>query len=239
MGLLSLSGTGIATCDPDIARISVAITTSAKSSRDTRKAYNVLANKLVEKGQSKFNIQLKDIEHNAPQIYPEYDRTKKRQDETSQSRIIGYHSRGQVSFKLRNLDDVDNFVDVCSDLGNEVAIGSVSFDVDDKTALYNSARVAAVKDVRQKAELYCREADVTLGSLETLSEDSYGGGVRVVAKAALRMEGMACDDDGTHVQAAETSITLNVQVEWNILPRPTEHHDEQQFESQRLVVKEK
>tara|TARA_Y100000034_G_scaffold135112_1_gene205729 strand:+ start:4009 stop:4263 length:255 start_codon:yes stop_codon:yes gene_type:complete len=77
-----------------------------------------------------------------------------------------------------------------------------------------------VADVRAKAELYCAEAGVTLGDLETLSENSYGGGRQVRAAAMapkMAMEAFGgADDDGTNVEAGETSVTMNIQVEWGI-----------------------
>tara|TARA_Y100000034_G_scaffold135112_1_gene205728 strand:+ start:3635 stop:4021 length:387 start_codon:yes stop_codon:yes gene_type:complete len=102
-----------------------------KSSREARKAYNVLANKVItgSKGEP-FNIEDKDVSHSAPQVWPEYKPHKKARNENE---IAGYRCQGQVTVKLRNLDDVDAFIDACSELGDDVAVGGVCFDVEDKT----------------------------------------------------------------------------------------------------------
>lgn len=104
----------------------------------------------------------------------------------SAPRVVGYVASNDLSVTVRDLDLLGALLDaVVSDGAN--AMNGLSFDVADREALEDAARVAAVEDARRKAGMIAEAAESALGSVISLSEGSFGGGPPIMMQTAEAM----------------------------------------------------
>ena len=72
---------------------------------------------------------------------------------------------------MRNLPDLGGVLDACIAAGSN-QISDIRFGIDDSTEVLNEARRLAVADGRARAVLYANAADVRVGRVITISEQS-------------------------------------------------------------------
>jgi uncharacterized protein YggE len=128
--------------------------------------------------------------------------------------IVGYDAWNSVTIRVR---DITRVGDLLSALAHGGATSlSQAWDINDKQSLEDQARVIAIKDAKRKANLYAKEAEITLGSLEELTESQrwsgYGAG-RGLQKQAVTMSAVMED---VPMESGEQAITINVSVAYNI-----------------------
>lgn len=134
--------------------------------------------------------------------------------------IVGYTITQVVSVKVR---DFSKTGDVLSGVVNNGAnqVSSLTFTVDDPTAIQNQAREEAIKEAREKAEAIAKAGGFKLGALQSIDESgtSYpyyydkamgmGGDVR----SSVAMEAMApapTVEPGS--QDVKVTVTLRYQI---------------------------
>jgi hypothetical protein len=81
----------------------------------------------------------------------------------------------------------------------------VGFDISEKEALLDRARIAAIQDARRKAEIYAEAAGVHLGRVISISEATQG----VVYQ---RVEMTMARDAGPPVAEGEQTLSATVQM---------------------------
>ncbi|HXU99603.1 MAG TPA: SIMPL domain-containing protein [Caulobacteraceae bacterium] len=89
-------------------------------------------------------------------------------------RLTGYQASNQVDVQVHDLTNLGRVVDAVVAAGAD-SIGQLSFGLANPGAAEDSARVAAVKALEDKAALYARATGYRIGRLVNLSE---GGGYR-------------------------------------------------------------
>ena len=87
-------------------------------------------------------------------------------------RLTGYQAANQISVTVHDLSRLGAAVDATVNAGAN-QVNGISFGLDDPTAAENAARLAAVKALQAKAELYARATGYRVSRLVSLSE---GGG---------------------------------------------------------------
>jgi uncharacterized protein YggE len=89
-----------------------------------------------------------------------------------QARIVGYDARNSVQVRVRRLGEMGKIIDTLIAAGaNEV--NGPSFTMDEPRAALDEARVEAMANARQRAELYARAAGMRVVRILSISE---GGG---------------------------------------------------------------
>ncbi|MBD8064062.1 SIMPL domain-containing protein [Devosia sp. PTR5] len=208
---ITVQGEGEVTATPDTAIINSGVTTQADTARDAldanSKAMDELLAALKEAGIEKRDIQTSNFSVNPNYVYSD------NRDENGYSlppRINGYQVSNTVTVRVRNLDDLGAILDKSVTVGANT-INGISFSVADPSELLNDARREAVKDAREKAELYAEAAGVTLGDLESISESQNSSGAPpypMYARAEAAAE--------VPVAAGEMSFSVTVNVEWDL-----------------------
>jgi hypothetical protein len=160
--VFSVSGEGKAVVKPDIALVSVGIEASGATVKQIQNQINQTINQ-VTAALKKLGIEEKDIKTTNYSINPTYDWTSGRQ------RITGYHASTNLSIKVRDIDKTNEVIDISTANGAN-QVGTIAFDVDDKTKAEEEARKQAVEEAKKKAAEAARIAGFKLGRIINYQE---------------------------------------------------------------------
>lgn len=203
----AVSGEGKVTMVPDIAVVDVGVTSSGATVAKVQQELNTKIN-AVSAAIKKLGVDQKDIKTSYYNIQPTYDYTG------SSQRVTGYQANSNLTIKVKKIDNVNSVIDAATAQGAN-QVGSVSFDVDDKTKAENQAREQAVAEAKSKAKAAARAAGFTLGRVINYSE---GGGT---PPGPIMYEKMAVADAAegvpTQVEPGTAELTVSVTLSYEIL----------------------
>jgi uncharacterized protein YggE len=204
---IHVNGVGVAEASPDIAILSVGVETFSETVTAARdEAANALDAMLAALRAA--GVQDDDIETRFFNIQPEYTFQEIFEGglRRSERKLTGYRVTNTLSVTLRDLDNVGNVIDeVVTAGGDAVRINSISFTLEDGTAIEEQARVLALRDAVAKADLFADETGVERGKLLFISETS---GTRF--PTAVRLE--AASFDGAIARAPTPIIAGSLDV---------------------------
>ncbi len=202
-GKLYLNAVGEVSGTPDIAHISAGVISEAATAQaalaNNRKQMNGVFAALKAAG-----VKDKDVQTSGLNVNPVYAPYK--QGVRPEQRITGYRVSNQVSATVRDLDGLGGAIDALVSAGANT-IGGISFGLSDVASAQNKARKKAIAELLEKAELYATSANVHLGPILELREQSSGGPVPKLAYA--RME-MVADAAPTPIAAGQVSTRITV-----------------------------
>mgnify|MGYP003595020265 CR=1 FL=1 len=132
---------------------------------------------------------------------------------TQEARIIGYQANNMVNVRQRDLKGFGKVLDALVAAGANQVSGP-SFQMANPDAAQDEARIAAMKAVRARAELYARASGLRVVRILSISE---GGGYSppmpvMYAKAAM------ADAAPTPVAAGEVETSITVSVQFELAP---------------------
>jgi uncharacterized protein len=171
-------GEGNVTVPPDYAQIRGGVTTRAKTAKEASDANGKIMAAIVAALQNS-GIERKDIQTSAFSVQPVYAQPQV----NSESKLSGFSVSNQVDVKVRQIGTLGDIFDQLVTAG-ATNIGGVDFLLSDPSKALDQARTAALADARRKAELYAKAADLTLGSVVWITEDS--GSAPPMPMAAMR-----------------------------------------------------
>lgn len=163
--LISVSGEGVVTAVPDMASISVGVTTQAKDATSALAANNRAMAALFEVLDD-FDIAANDRQSSGFNVYPRYDRPA---DGRSASEITSYVVSNQLTIRLRDIDRLGDLLAAVVESGSN-QLGSLAFGNTDSDRLLDEARTRAVANARHKASLYAEAAGGKLGHVVSITE---------------------------------------------------------------------
>ena len=206
---ISVSGEGKASAAPDMATIRFSVETNGKTAKDALAAnatrMSAVIGTLNDRG-----IAEKDIQTSGLNLSIEYQRDANGRYQTQA--IAGYRVYNTVTVRLRNVSDVGETVDATISAGAN-RMDSLYFSFADDTGLRMEARIKAMADARARAELYAREAGVSVGQVLSISEPgSARPGPVMVQSRSFAAEA----DMSTPVAAGENSLTARVNVVYGV-----------------------
>ncbi|WP_282602716.1 SIMPL domain-containing protein [Paracoccus sp. PARArs4] len=198
---LSVAGSGQARVAPDMAVITLGVTTqgdsadAAMSENSTRQ--NAVIEALTGAGIADAQIQTSGLNLRPVMQY----------DEGQPPKVTGYEARNMVTIRATDLARLGQVLDAIVGAGaNE--INGIAFQRQDGDAGLDEARIAAVQDARRKAELLAEAAGAQLGPILSMRESSGGR----APQPMMRME--AAMADSVPVQAGEVELNAEVQIEY-------------------------
>ena len=192
---------------PDAVRLNANVSVVAGSNKEAL-AKTSTVSAAVRAALTKSGILKADIATQSITVYPEYNYT---QDKGSV--LVGY--RGSQSFvvTIKNAENAGAVVDaVVAAGGNELQIQGVTPFVLDASKATESARTAAVKNAKAKANSYAKLLDAKLGRVNYLVENSSPveySPVMAISKAA--------DSEATVVDLGEQDVTVSITIQWSLL----------------------
>jgi uncharacterized protein YggE len=206
---LSVNGEGRASAAPDMAVLGLGVSAKASTVKaansETQDAMSDLLDSLEDNG-----VEEKDIQTSQFSVYPEYDYRNNEQI------LTGYRVTHMLQVKVRDIDKAGEVIDDAVEAGGDLLqVQSISFTIDDTTALRSEARAEAVADAQTKAEELATLAGVSLGKptyiSESISTPYYPqpyydrGGVYAMEEAAV-----------TEISTGELEVVVSVYMTYTI-----------------------
>ncbi|MEW6716040.1 MAG: SIMPL domain-containing protein [Chloroflexota bacterium] len=196
---LSVTGVGKVSLSPDMASISIGVSTQNSSAKEALASNNQQTQKVIET-LVVFGIDSKDIRTTDFSIYPQ-------QEWGANGQLIGvfYHVNNTVLVTVRELEQLGRILDTVVQAGANNIYG-IQFDLTDKSAALAEARSLAVQDAQTEAEQLAEAAGITLGLVQSIS--TYAG-----EEAVPLYRGMVMVEAPAEVPISAGEMTISVQVD--------------------------
>jgi len=211
---ISVSGDGKVYAKPDMAEVNLSFSELAATSRE---ALDKVSQKITEaiKITKSNDIADSDISTTGLNVYTEYDYSN------STRRIIGQRASQSLSVKVRKIDDKATkpakLIDELSTINN-VQLGGISFDIEDKTKFYSQARELAFNKAKQKAAELAKLSDVKLSKPVSITDATYDifPSPYYSNTAQLKVAFASQSSDSSQIPSGEMSISVNLSILWGI-----------------------
>ena len=202
---LSVMGEGTAYSTPDMAKITVGVTTHS-SDANTAQNTNAATSDKVYKAIRALGISEKDIQTNNYNFYPTYQNENGRS-----SRINGYTVNNSITVTVRNIDLTGKVIDTALNAGaNEVS--SLDFSLSNQSLIRKEAMLSAINDARDKAEIIAKGLGKHIVGIKNVSESTGYIGSHRYNEAALFSAKMANAD--TNIEAGTLSLKATVNIDF-------------------------
>jgi uncharacterized protein YggE len=205
---VTVSGEGTVTAPPDVAMITLGVSTQAATVADARdqaaSALDAMIASIRNNGVDEDDIQTQNLS-----IFPEYSYPD------GNPVLRGYRVTNQVHVTVRDIDTTSQVVDDAVAAGGDATqIQGISFTIDDPASLRDQARELAVRDARARADVLASAAGVSLGDAIRISETtSPDGPIPVFARDEAAQSGA---DIATPIEPGQLDVTVLVTVTWAI-----------------------
>lgn len=209
-GTIAVSGQGSASARPDMAELSAAVVSTARTAAEAVTANSAAMEKAIAALKAA-GVDDKDVATSGFSVMPRFSSPAPNAPaQNEEPRIIGYEVRNALTVRVHDLGALGTVLDRLVAAGaNEV--GGLSLTISDPAKVADSARREAVADARRKAEIYASAAGVRLGRVLRVSERGAGGPEPV---AMMMRADMA--KASVPVAAGEQRIGASVDVVWEI-----------------------
>lgn len=165
--VITVTGKGEATAAPDMATITTGVSTQATAAADALAINNKAMAKLLAV-LKKQGIAKKDVQTANFSVSPIYKRDDKGR---TLPEVEAYRVVNQVRVIVRNLESLGKVLDGLVSAGSN-RISGIQFGVDDPSGILNQARSQAIRNAKERAEVYAQAAGVKVGAVIQISEQS-------------------------------------------------------------------
>lgn len=207
-GHLSVTGEGQAHATPDMATITLGVSTRAGTAAEAM-AQNAASQRAVIDKLKAGGIGDRDIQTSGLSLSPLLDQAPDR----SAPVVTGYSAQNMVSVRVRDLDRLGQMLDDLVAVGANEIYG-IAFGLQDPQAAEDEARRAAVAEARRRAGILAEAAGVGLGQVLHVTDAQASMGpqpqFRAMADAAM----------GAPVERGEMVVTQQVTLTFAIHPAP-------------------
>lgn len=163
---VTVAGEATVTVVPDMALISVGVTSPGRTAREASDA-NAKQMIAVLAAIKDAGIAERDAQTARLSLQPQYDT----QNRNAPPRLIGFQASNQVTVKVREIDKLAGALDRAIGAGaNEMS--GIQFVVSEQSKLLDKARGEAIADAARKAELYARAAGAKVGHVVSITEEA-------------------------------------------------------------------
>lgn len=212
---IRVSGEGEVALAPDIATISFGVVREAKTARAALTANNEAMAKVLD-AMSSEGIAKKDLQTSGFNISPRYYYPPQEKNQPHKSpEIIGYGVTNNLSIRIRDLDRVGSILDLVVTLGVNSG-GNIAFLNDNPEQALQQARKQAMANAINKAKTLATAANVSLGKILDISENSYSPRPIPMVRGKFAAEAMMADSASVPVASGENIYHVTVNVGWEI-----------------------
>jgi uncharacterized protein YggE len=204
---LTVTGEGRVDTAPDMATISLGVTTEGDTARAALDANNAQLDAVLDRLRAA-GIEDRDMQTTGLSLNPRYNYD---QSSGGGNQITGFTASNAVTVRVRALDALGGILDASVGDGANTLNG-LSFGLADPVPATDEARKRAVADARRKAELYAAAAGVSLGAVQSISEQmSFGGPMPMaMADAGFAKEASVPVATGEVGMAAQVTIVYAI-----------------------------
>lgn len=158
---ITVSGTGKVTVVPDVARVNLGVTLSKPTVKAARDGAATSMTAIIAALKA-LGIADADIQTSGLNLSPQYATG-------SSTKIVGYTISEQLQVTVRDLDKAGDVVDTATAKG-ATDVNGIWFEISDPARAQNDARAAAVTAARSSAQALAGAANVSLGSVISISD---------------------------------------------------------------------
>ncbi len=203
-----VSGEGQAAVAPDLAILSLSVMREAKTAREALDANNAAMSEVVA-AIKLFGVADRDLQTAGVQINPRYNYTNK-PDGSQDAELIAYQVINMLTVRIRDIVKTGEVLDKAVSLGVNQG-GSIAFANEDPSSVLDEARRKAVADAMAKARTLSEAADVSLGRVIEISDQTYAA-----RPMPMEAKSFAGAPDSVPVQAGENSYSVQVNMTFEI-----------------------
>jgi len=204
---LNVNGSGEVNITPDVANISFAVETNAKTAASAVKENAGKTNNVLEalKSQIGKDDKLSTTGYNLSPMYEYNDQTKK-------SEFAGYRATNSVLVKTHDLKNIGALIDSAAEAGSN-SIQGLTFDSTKRNEYMREALVLAVEDAKATAETVANAAGLKITTIYQISPSyNYPGPVY----SDFAESKIAAAPPPTPIEAGEISINASVNMVFGI-----------------------
>ncbi len=211
---ISVAGEGKVFAKPDVLQMRVGV---SKTERTTSLALEEVNEDVASIKEILLGAGLReeDIKTTNLSIHPEYEYTNSR-------RVLkGQRASQNLSFKVagvdRDMQRATQIIDEISEI-NEVVINSLTFDIEDKTEYFTSARELAYQKAQQKAQELARLGGLKLQKPVSISESSVDYGITLMRQNFAMEADMVAGRGagGTDLPSGQLEIEARISIVFGI-----------------------
>lgn len=207
MRTVSISGHGEVRVVPDLAVITVGVTTQGQSAREALDA-NTKSMKTLLDTLKKAGIEDRDMATSNFSVGPRLDYGS---NNGQPPKVVGYDVNNMVTITVRKIEDLGELLDVAVSTGSNT-INGISFSVSKPDDHVTEARKAAVADARKKADTYATAGGFKIGNILSINEGTtYQPPMPYMAKSA-RAEA----SDAVPIAQGEQALSVDVNITYEI-----------------------
>lgn len=206
--LITVSGEGSVSAVPDMATVSLGVTTTGETAKAALDANGSALHAVIERLKAA-GVAPADIQTSGLSLGPVFDYSGSTPGEAPKP--TGFQASNMVTVEVHTLPTLGEMLDAAvSDGAN--TLNGVFFGLEDNTSKADEARLKAMADARRKAELLAEAAGAKLGAIASISE---GG----VAMPFAGYGGVAFDRaaSAVPVAAGELTVGASVTVTWELV----------------------
>lgn len=201
--LLSVAAQAEARRAPDVAQISAGVVTQAADANAALRE-NAAQMQKVAAAIRAAGIPERDIQTAAVNLNPQY-----RYVENQPPSITGYQAMNTVNVTVRDISKLGRILDTLASTGAN-QINGPSFDIDQKDAVYDEARRAALDKARARADMYAKALDLRVRRIVSIDETGGMGIPRPMPMMAMAK--MEARDASTPISPGENVVGINLNV---------------------------
>jgi uncharacterized protein YggE len=205
---VTVQGTGKITLTPDLATISVGVTSQGSSAAKAQGAASAAMAKIIAAVKAK-GVADADLASQWVSLQPQYDYSN---TGAVPPRVIGFQANQSLSIKVRKIETSGEVIDAAVGAG-ATNVGGINFSVSDPAAATAQARTAAITDALARAKALASAAGVTLGAAISITEVSTPS---VVPYPFAATGTIGVPSALTPVQVGTTEVEVDVQVTFAI-----------------------
>ncbi|NRA89426.1 MAG: SIMPL domain-containing protein, partial [Rhizobiales bacterium] len=207
---ISIQGKGIIISAPDIAYISIGVSSNAATARIALDKNNKAMNNIIT-ALTKQKVESKDFQTSNFSINPRYNNNR---DNNQLPEVIGYEVFNTLSITIRDLQSLGPILDQVVVSGSN-RINNIRFSIANPGPLKDKARALAAKDAKRRAEIYAATLGFTLGKITRITEgrattNPFNGNFPMMSASRMSMD----KGSSTPVEAGEQAVTTSVDITW-------------------------
>jgi len=174
---ITVSGDGKIYVKPDVALISVGVTTTGATVADVAKSNTEKMNSVLE-AIKKLGVDEKDIQTTNYSLTPNYEIQPQpliysySYPVRSNNNIIGYTLEQNAQIKIRDFTKISDILSQTTAKGANL-VGSLQFSIDNPEQYREQARAKAIAQAKSNAQNLAKESGIKLGKLINVYENYY------------------------------------------------------------------
>lgn len=199
MRQITVTGQGRVATVPDMAMINLGVTNQAKQAAAAMTATSGTTARMMQE-LARIGIAPRDMQTSNLSLNPVW--TNRAASPSGQREITGYVASNTVLVRVRDLEDMGRIMGAVTAIGAN-SFNGLQFSLENPDPLADLARQKAVADAMAKASLLAAAAGVSLGAVQSITEQ--GGAPRPVA-----MEMSAARGGNIPIAAGEVAVRASV-----------------------------